>query len=184
MELFGSYTSPYVRHCRILLLEADLDCTFVEIDHSVSAAQSPTKRMPFLRDGSVTLTDSSAIVKYLRNKSGQAFFEDVLEYDLFCMVNTALDTTVNVFMLEKDGVTPEKSAYLMRQSQRVVSTLEELDKRPLSAQWPYKDAELRLACYLGWAVFRERIDLKRYPNLEKFLETAERHEYFRATVPH
>ncbi len=184
MELFGSYTSPYVRHCRILLLETGIDCTVVKIDHSVSAAQSPTKRMPFLRDGSVTLTDSSSILKYLRHKAGQAFCEDILEYDLFCMVNTALDTTVNVFMLEKDGVTPEKSAYLMRQSQRVISTLEELNRQPLPTQGPYNDAQLRLACYLGWALFRMRIDLKRYPNLERFLEAAENHEYFRATVPH
>jgi glutathione S-transferase len=183
MELFGSYTSPYVRHCRILLLETGLDCVFTEIDHSISAAQSPTKRMPFLRDGAVTLTDSSSIVKYLRNKAGQAFFEDAVAYDRFCMVNTALDTTVNLFMLEKDGVTPEKSSYLMRQSQRLVSTLEELNKQPLPTQGPYTDTDLRLACYLGWALFRKRVDLKLYPNLEIFLQAANDYEYFRVTAP-
>lgn len=183
MELYGSYTSPYVRHCRIVLMETGVDCTFIEIDHAASAENSPTRRMPFLRDEGITLTDSSSIVKYLRNKAGLVFLEDVAEYDHFCMINTALDTTVNLFMLEKDGVTPEKSPYLMRQKQRVVSTLEALDKQPLPAQAPYNDAELRLACYLGWALFRKQVDLKPYPNLERFLKAVDNYDYFRVTAP-
>ena len=33
MKLFGSYTSPYVRHCRIVLAQNGQDCEFVETDY-------------------------------------------------------------------------------------------------------------------------------------------------------
>jgi glutathione S-transferase len=183
MKLYGSYTSPFVRHCRIALLETELPCTFVETDHATSATGSPTKRVPYLHDDTVMLTDSASILKYLRNRAGQGFMEDVIEYDRFCLVNTVLDTTVNLFMLEKDGLTPEKSAYLKRQSQRIATTLEELDNLVLGPTAPYNDAELRLACYLDWALFRERIDLAPYQNLVKFLEGANNYEHFRVTAP-
>lgn len=183
MKLYGSYTSPFVRHCRTVLLETGLPCDFVETDHAASAVGSPTKRVPYLEDDSVTLRDSASILKHLRDKAGQPFLDDVVEYDRFCLVNTALETTVNLFMLEKDGLTPEQSPYLKRQSGRITSTLEELNRLPLPTQAPYSDAELRLACYLDWALFRERLTLNAYPNLASFLEAANGYEHFRVTAP-
>ena len=47
MELFGSYTSPYVRHCRIAFKETGLAYSFTETDHDMSAKLSPAK-VPFL----------------------------------------------------------------------------------------------------------------------------------------
>ena len=63
MELFGSFTSPYVRHCRVVLAHTGLDCEFVETDYDQSAARSPTRRVPFLRDGDRMLTDSASILR-------------------------------------------------------------------------------------------------------------------------
>ena len=183
MKLYGSYTSPYVRHCRIVIMETGLLCTFIETDYAASAQGSPTKRVPYLHDGPVALTDSASIIKHLRKRAGQAFLPDVAEYDRFCMANTGLDATVNLFLLERDGVTPEQSIYLARQSQRIASTLAELDKLPLPTQAPYSDAELRLACYLGWGLFRQRITLEPYPNLARFLNDIDQYEPFRTTAP-
>jgi glutathione S-transferase len=111
MKLYGSYTSPFVRHCRILLLESGLPCEFIVTDGVASAAKSPTKKVPFLEDGELFLTDSCSIVKYLREKNMQAFCFTAIEYDRFCLVNTLLEATVNLFMLEKDGILPAQSAY-------------------------------------------------------------------------
>ena len=47
MELFGSYTSPYVRHCRIAFKETGLAYSFTETDHDMSAKLSPAKRCLF-----------------------------------------------------------------------------------------------------------------------------------------
>lgn len=74
MQLFGSYTSPFVRHCRIALIETGLDCEFVETDYAESARRSPTKKVPYLQDKDVMLFDSCSILKYLREKAGGTFF--------------------------------------------------------------------------------------------------------------
>ena len=53
MKLYGSFTSPFARHCRIVLLETGQACDFVETDYAASAAASPAKKVPFLQDGDI-----------------------------------------------------------------------------------------------------------------------------------
>lgn len=187
MELYGSYTSPFVRHCRIALLESGLPFTLVEIDASVSAKLSPMQKVPFLKYSQngqeKLLTDSSAILKYIREVSGKVFMPEVERFNAFCSANTLMDTAINLFYLEKDGVTPKESAYLARQQGRIQSGLAELEKLSLSAAAPYDDAELRMACFLDWALFRNRITLEAYPKLQKFLSGIRQYPHFASTVP-
>lgn len=183
MKLFGSYTSPFVRHCRIALIETRADCEFIETDQATSAVQSPTKRVPFLEDGDIFLTDSSAILKYLREKAGQSWMTTAKELDDFCLANTALESTVNVFFLKRDGVDTDAYEYTRRQIARIQSTLEELNKLQLPASAPYNDAQIRLACYLGWALFRERVTLENLPNLQAFIDGINQYKPFADTAP-
>lgn len=183
MKLYGSYTSPFVRHCRIALLETGLDCEFIETDQASSAVKSPTKRVPFLEDGEVFLTDSSSILKYIREQAGQTFLASAQEYDQFCMATTALDATVNLFFLQRDGVDLEAYEYTRRQAARIESSLAELNQLPLPTQAPYSDAQLRLACYLGWGLFRKRISIEGLENLQAFLAGINNYQPFINTTP-
>lgn len=183
MKLFGSYTSPYVRHCRIVLAHLHKDFQFIPTDHAQSAEQSPTKRVPFLQDDAVMLYDSSSIIRYLREQQQQGFCDSVEDFDLFCMVNTALDATVNVFLLERDGITGEHSPYVVRQQQRVQAILNELNQREWPLAGPYTDGQLRLACFLSWAQFRERINLGDYVQLQQFLRALNSQPWFANTHP-
>ncbi|WP_339615979.1 glutathione S-transferase family protein [uncultured Gilvimarinus sp.] len=183
MKLYGSYTSPFVRHCRIALLESGLEFELIETDNKASAQQSPTQKVPFLQDGDIALTDSTAIVKYTREKSGHTYFADISEYDGFCLVNTSLDACVNLFFLERDGIGAEQSSYLQRQQARVDSTLSELNQMPLPMGAPYGDMAIRLACYLAWGLYRQRLSLEAYPNLENFLQQINDYQPFAATAP-
>src|SRR5687768_13162700 len=101
MELFGSYTSPYVRHCRIVMMQLGQSFTFVEANNDVSAKGSPTKRVPYLRDDDRLLTDSSSILQYTRQKAGQPFLATIDDAERYHLANTALEATVNIFQLEK-----------------------------------------------------------------------------------
>jgi glutathione S-transferase len=183
MKLFGSYTSPFVRHCRIVLLETKLDCDFVETDQSASAIKSPTKRVPFLEDGDIFLTDSSAIIKYLREKAGGSFCASTQELNKFCLVNAALDTVVNLFFIKRDGVDITQIPYLQRQADRIQSTLEELNNTAFSMQAPYDDADLRLGCFISWAKLRNQVDFSVFSNLEKFYEGILGYDAFVKTKP-
>ncbi|RUO59999.1 glutathione S-transferase family protein [Pseudidiomarina marina] len=183
MKLFGSYTSPYVRHCRIVLTQNNDKFEFIPTDYTQSAQQSPTQRVPFLHDGEVQLTDSASILRYLRERHQQPFCDDVADFDLFCLANTALDATVNLFLLERDNITTENSPYLQRQKDRVHSILTELDQRDWPQRETYSDGQLRLACFLSWAQFRERINVADYPRLQQFLLGMNHQPWFANTHP-
>lgn len=183
MKLYGSYTSPFVRHVRIVLLETQQQVEFIETDQAGSTAKSPTQRVPFLEDNGVFLTDSTSIIKYLREKAGQSYCQTAQELDQLCLVNTALDATVNLFFLARDGVDITQVPYLQRQAARIQSTLKELDQLSLPGSAPYNDAQLRLACFISWAKFRNRLDSAAFNNLERFYEGASHYDHFAATKP-
>ena len=182
IRLFGSYTSPYVRHCRVALAQQGPDFEFIETDYAASAERSPTRRVPFLEGPGLSLTDSTSILRWIREQGGAAFLEDPAAFDRFLMVNTALDSTVNLFLLERDGLTPDEVPYLARQRDRVDSCLAELDRR-FHGLDPSGDDGLRLACYLSWAKFRERLDPAPHAALVRVLEHWDRDARFAATHP-
>lgn len=183
MQLFGSFTSPFVRHLRVVLAETGLDFEFVETDYAQSAAKSPAQRVPFLQDGDVQLTDSTSILKHLRDKAGQPFFADTQSLELYCLANTCLDTAINLFLLEKEGLSSDSNGYLKRQAARIQTTLQSLEDRPWPAQIEWHDGSIRLACFLDWAIYRNRLDFSGYPNLLKFLAEAAKQPSFIATAP-
>lgn len=184
MKLYGSYTSPFVRHCRMVIAQTGLACEFIETDAVASAEKSPTKKVPFLVDGNITLTDSVVIIKYLREKAGQVFCADIMDFELFCMVNTVMDATVNIFFLElQDKIFAADSQYLTRQQGRVDSGLACLNEFNLPSSLPLTDGQLRLACYLDWGLFRKRISLAAYPALSQFLALAKTDAVFSDTTP-
>ena len=140
-------------------------------------------RVPYLQDGAVTLTDSTSILMHLCQKAGTPFISDVQEMELYTMVNTAMDTTINLFLLERDGLTPKDSPYLRRQANRINAGLSALNEKPLSKKLPLSMAEIRLACYLDWALFRKRIDITPHEQLIKLLKLANSWSTFSETAP-
>jgi len=184
MELYGSYTSPFVRHCRIALLQTELECEFLEIDAAQSATLSPTKKVPLLVDCELKLTDSTSILTHLYELVGEGFLTDVEEVELYNMTNTVLDACVNLIMLEKfDGITADKSVYLTRQVGRIESGLAALNDKSLSQALPLSQAEMRLAISLEWGLFRNKINLDAFPALQQLLDLAQTDEHFAQTAP-
>ena len=183
MKLYGSYTSPFVRHCRIALAESSIPWTLNEADYAMSAKESPTKRVPYLKDGEVFLSDSSSILKHIREKSGRPFFPKTAEFELYCITNTLLDTSVNLFLLEKEGLTPENTPYLKRQTERIQSGLELLKKAQYPTVTPFADHVIRLGCYLEWAVFRERLAVEDLGPLSALVESLNSWDEFKKTHP-
>lgn len=185
IKLFGSYTSPYVRHCRIVLAQTEMPYTFVETDYVASDAGSPTKRVPYLHDGEVKLHDSMAIIHYLRQKSAQAFLATPAETERFALANTVLDTCINVFLLENSGFSDSENTFLRRQQARIDSGLRALnDLMSSTPELPeMSDADWRVACLLDWGLFRQRLNLGNTSNLRHFLSTIQSWQIFEQTAP-
>jgi glutathione S-transferase len=72
---------------------------------------------------------------------------------------------------------------LQRQAARIQSTLAKLNQQPWPTTAPYNDAQIRLACFIGWAKLRNQIDFSIHENLEKFYASAIYHPHFIATQP-
>lgn len=184
MQLYGSFTSPYARHCRIALEETSLQAEFIAIDQQQSAQTSPTKRIPMLKDGDITLSDSQSILKHLREKSGQTFLARAEDLDFYCFCNTLLDSAANIFYLEKFGLNLESNDYTKRQQNRIDDGLKLLEQQSFKNQViSNNDGLLRLACFLDWAVFRNRIQLDKYPTLNELVQQAKTYEPFAKTYP-
>ena len=136
-----------------------------------------------MEDGELVLTDSSSILKYVREKSGAGFLVDIEDYELFAMTNTLLDSALNQFFLEQAGVTADQVPYLARQRDRVISGARELNRRIDPADGIARDSALRCACFLGWAQFPNRLSLDGLDNLQALLATANENELFAETAP-
>lgn len=187
MILYGSYTSPFVRHCRIELAMAAMDYEFKDTDYLASDKGSPAKRVPYLRDGEVSLTDSTSILMYLKQSQGLPFIQSVDEMEHYCLAGTALDSSINGFLLEKEGQTPENNAYVARQARRVGAVLVALNEKHYSTrQSPnlsYNVAEIRTACLLSWGLYRRRFSIDGLDNLQRFLDDVNRWSPFANTTP-
>jgi len=187
LTLYGSFTSPYVRHCRIALLETGLECQFSEADTNISARLSPMQKVPFLsyknNNSDFVISDSAAIIKLIREQKGNSFMSSVEEFNLFCAANTLLDTALNLFFLEKDGIISKESSYIQRQESRIQSALLEFEKLNLPRSYPFNDFHLRLACALDWSLYRKRFSLEKFPNLYFFLESIRDYSVFFDTQP-
>lgn len=182
MKLFGNNISPYVRMCRIAFLEEDIAYEFIETSPQSSEQQTPTKKIPFLQDHNITLTDSATIIRYIREKSGKSYLGQLQDFETFCLINTSMDACINVFLLERDGITAEQSPYLKRQTARVESIFNELNKLTLAKTAPYNDIEIRLACYIDWGLYRDRISLHGHSNLLNFMAGIKTYPPFIATT--
>lgn len=185
IQLFGSYTSPFVRHCRIIFAQNAVDYDFIDTDYTASGKGSPNQRVPYLHHGDLKLHDSSAIIQYLRQQSGQDYLAQPTDTEKFALANTVLDTVINLFLLEKSGINDNDNPFLQRQQSRINSGLAALDKlaqaNPQLAAMT--DADWRVACLLDWGLYRQRIDISAQPNLQSFLSVIRDWEVFQQTAP-
>ena len=179
IQLYGSLTSPYVRHCRIALRQEGLPFDLVPTDYSASAEGSPTKRVPFLRDGDLFLTDSSAILHRIRDRADKRFLVTSPEANLYFLATSTLDTAINLFLLELDGL--RDSPYLVRQKARIASCFEALAAETKSWQGDLNEGILRLGCLLSWVRYRQRHSVTGV--LQELETELEGTPHFQATAP-
>jgi glutathione S-transferase len=195
MKLYGVRTSPYVRHARVTLTQSGLDWELEQVTLD-TIGQSPTLRVPFLIDGDLTLSDSSVIIRYVREQSGQSFLTTVADHELFALATSVLDTAVNVYLMNigdsadladvptgASTTSFNPKTYFERQQERIAVGMQELERCQLSFSQPYTDGEIRLACLLDWAAYRDTIDLSGKDNLCRFLTEIRTWPPFAETAP-
>jgi glutathione S-transferase len=193
MLLHGHDTSPYVRRVRVLLRELGVPFTRDTENWAAPGIRqvSPLLRVPALRDEGQVLFDSRLIAAYLYAEhagripappAGLLPLQGTLfrpaqrwaDENVLLALDTALDSAINVFLLERDGVTRDAAPYLRRQAERVGTALtfveESYGGRPGLGEGALSFTDIALVCTLDWMRFRDRHDIAAHPGLLRVLE--------------
>lgn len=194
--LYGSLTSPYVRRVRVVAEELglayELRETASEAGQAALRERTPIWKVPTAEVDGQVVFDSHAITELLLVRAQSALLPPVASDDIAArntinVVDGAVDSLINAFTLARDGITPDKSAYVKKQHERAESSLRWLEKE-VPASWAADKAQLSLAevvlgTSLGWIRFRDVYPVARHPRLLQVLETLERRPSFVSTRP-
>jgi len=174
--LYGSATSPYVRKIRMLLLAANIPFEMKAIntmDPKDSAALTlinPIHKIPTLVDGETVVWDSRVIQRYLAQKYNLAALTWPQE-NLLSAIDGALDTAINLFYVQRSGIDLAlPNSFFDHQQNRLENILDYLQKHledPDLQQWNFVSSSL--CAFWEWAIFRNRADIKRWPEHEAWL---------------
>ena len=194
MILYGHDTSPYVRRVRVLLAEKGLpfdrdDASWTNPSAAVLRL-NPMLRVPALVDGEQTLLDSKLIATYLCERYPQApppppaghlplqptQWHPEHRWDdenTLLTTDAALDSAINVFLLELDGIPAAQAPYLGRQQQRIRGCLTWLDSKlaagPTFHPGVFAPIDIALMCALQWMQFRNRYPVHEHAALSRFV---------------
>lgn len=203
LKLFGGLISPYTRKVRILLSELGLEFETGEPDLANPSPEfvtvNPNRRVPVLSDDGTHLFESNLILDYLLqkySKSGQGApplatemirqehrWEDL---KLLNVIETTLDSGLNLFQFSKENTGPEQSDYLQTELRRIQSNLDWLEERATPEGFvpgQFSISDLNLVCTLQWADFRKPFDWGGRPNLHAIVEFYKDRESIRNTRP-
>jgi glutathione S-transferase len=200
MLLYGSFTSPYVRRVRAVAAELGLDYEMVDTapadGQQKLRAASPIWRVPTAVIDGAVIWDSHVIIDQLLSRHGHGGLRPrppvgapgwAREQNLIHVADGALDAGINVFYLEREGVDVARTPYLLKQRERVASTLGWLERELHGAYFTddrrFGLAELALFTALGWFQFRKRYPVDAHPGLTAFHAAHADRPSLAATVP-
>ena len=149
MILHGSLRSPYVRKCRIVALEHNIDLP-LEI-HSVldpeTPPPSPLRRIPSLQlDDGTLLIDSRVICDYLTGMADRSLSDRNLE----ALCDGIMDRSVSRFLMQREDSQYHNAEQLDRWETAILETVKSLHV-PNNA---FQIGEISLVCALGYLDLR------------------------------
>ncbi len=180
-KIIGSPRSPFVRICRMFMIQNSIDCEFHvlnfvddENDAKALAKESPINKVPILVDGGHKIFDSRVIVSYLVKKHGLRELSIEAE-NIVSVIYGCLDAGVILFLMKKDGFDIHDSGFfLSRNRERIPHSLEYLTPWASSldpavpGDWNY--GSMSLFSFIYWAQARGVLELKLYPEMVAFME--------------
>lgn len=188
LKLYGHDPSPFVRRIRVLLTELGLP--FERDAHGwldpvpEFETNAPIKRLPMLDRGPGRAVryvfESRVIASVLYEEPARAPAADLqptlfapgadaADQNLLSAIDGGLETAVNLFLLERDGIAGDATPYLKRQQARVDECLGWADRtyagRPTFVPGTLAFVDICAATAIGWLRFRQRAEVGRWPNL-------------------
>ncbi len=174
MQVYGTTTSPFVRRVRIVAAEVgepiDRLDTATEAGQAALREVSPIRKVPVAIVDGQPLFDSLAIIDHLFAQRGRGPIAKRDERNVLNAIDAALDATIQVFYLRRDGVAIDGTPYAERQLARadaIFGWLANQLNEDRSGFGPGLGlAEISLVCALDWMEFRKTYPLERARAIE------------------
>lgn len=199
MKLYGTRTSPFVRRVRIIATELGVPYELVDTStadgQAALRAVSPLWKVPVVELDGRLIFDSRTIVDHLLDENGYGRLRPigtevadwVREQNLISAVDTALESAIQIFYVDKDGFDPGTVPYLVKQRERVASILGWIDGQ-LHGPWVTSEdqiglGEIALVTAFDWMVFRDRYPVDTHPAIARFRAAHVDHPSLEATYP-
>jgi glutathione S-transferase len=173
MKLYGSTSSPFVRRLRLFLANQPYEFITLNIfeatDRELLTRLNPTHKIPMLQDEQQVVFDSGVIYRYLADKLAIKALTWGQENTL-TTINAANDSLVELLLCKRSGFNVEEDKLFFKlQRDRVAATLQVLNSKVRAGEfiaWNY--LSISLFCLVDWILFRELVDLTKYPELLNF----------------
>lgn len=149
MILHGSPGSPFVRKCRIVALEHDIDLPMEirTVLNPDAPPPSPLRRIPSLQlDDGRLLIDSRVICDYLMGMPSRSLDDRNLE----AICDGIMDRSVSRFLMRREPEQYHQQGQLSRWESAILDTVKDLS----SPKDVFGVGEISLVCTLGYLDFR------------------------------
>jgi len=200
MQLVGTYTSPFARKIRVMLIDKGLSHAFLnESPHEAASrvpAYNPLGKVPALvADSGEIFFDSPVIADYLETLGAAPFFlpadrlEAVRVKQLEALADGVTDAAVLALMESRRPAALQSAAWVERQWGKVHRGLAELQKYAAGRAWLLGDAmslaDIATASMWDWLTFRfpQQGLAAQYPALAAWAAPVLARPAFQATVP-
>lgn len=198
MKLYGSFTSPYARKARIVVIEKSIDCDFVEEipghDNERLNRMNPLVKVPVLEiSDSRLLYDSPVIVEYLDSLSGEPLIPPAGDarwevQRLHALGDGILDAVVTRMIEVRRQEQLRMDEVIDKQEQKVANALTQLNRDVRNREYlvgdTYTLADLAIGVALEYIDLRYTHDWRtRFPELAYWLASISARPAFRETVP-
>ena len=178
MQLFGTVTSPYVRRVRAvahaLSQPVELVDVFTESGQAQLRAAHPLWKVPAARVDGQLVFDSRVLVDLLVRRHGGGVLapidpDDLETTNVLTVIDGVLDSLINVFYLNRDGVAATDGSYAAKQRDRAAAAMAWLDAQ-VDDVWITKHRrfgvpEIALCTAVGWMAFRDTYPVQRHEGL-------------------
>ena len=178
MKLFGTTTSPFVRRVRVVAAEIGIEIERIDTATDAGMAElrevTPIRKVPVAIADGTTLFDSRVIIDWITAHYGfgnlAGLREPWREANLINALDAALDASIQLFYLRRDGISIDGTPYATRQLERADAIFTWLGTQLAPDRRGFAEGlglpEITLVCALDWMDFRKAYPTERAAAVE------------------
>lgn len=198
IHLYGTYTSPFVRRVRYVLMNVGLDFELIDTSNEegqkLLRQKTPIWKIPYIEWDGFGVWDSHSIIEYIFEKKGYGTIYKIPDSDkwksanILHAIDAAQESGIQLFYMAREGAKEDMYPYLQKQKARIHSIFEWLKSQLygnyLRMEMHFTILELALYTTLDWFYFRKVYPIENENVWMEFLEYHSKDVHLKNTAPY